>query len=156
MIDDRYNEMYIQYANESSSVFRNAKRLGYKPSTVSVAVGDVEFSQLVPAISSGSTYIPDTGSAGIIKEGTKLVNNSGDNVYSVVQRCDMKNYTSSVVEQKSGDNPTYFRISNTTKIRSGKLQKKTVTVGDPVSYRKLLVDSNVAFIESVVDAEGNK
>lgn len=155
-IDDRYAESYIQHAMESESIFRNAKRLGYKPNTVSISVGEVEFSQLVPATLSGSTYIPDTGSAGVIKENTVLSNTSGEYKYYTLNRCDMKNYNSASVEQSSSNNPTFFRVYNTTQVRSGNKKRKTISVGDPESYRSVMVDKNVAYIENVEDSEGNK
>lgn len=155
-IDDRYAESFIQHAMDSGSVFRNAKRLGYRPQTVSIAIGEAEFSQLVPAVLSGGTYIPDTGSAGVVKENTKLSNTSGENKYFTIDRCDMKGYTSASVELSSSNNPTYFRIYNSTRVRSGNKKRKTVTVGDPQSYREVMVDKNVAYIENVTDSEGNK
>lgn len=157
-IDDRFSESYLQYALETESVYRNAKRLGYKPQSVSLAIGEVEFSQLVPSVLSGSgKYYPDTGSAYIIKENTRLTNTSGENRYFVTEQCNMKEYSSSSVELTgSSGEPTYHRIFKNTKVRSGNRKQKTISVGSAESYRNLFVDKNVAFIESIVDSEGNK
>lgn len=155
-IDEKFRNNFMQYADEAESVFRLAKERGYSPQTVSVAVGTVEFSQEVPAVLSGSVYEPDVSYAGVVNSGTIVSNANSSNRFEVIDTIDMDEYTDSVVvETGSGGEPVTFRIFKDTRVRSGQRQTKNISVSSFQTNLELFVDSNVAYIESVTDAEGN-
>ena len=156
-INDTYRQLLRQYATDNEAIFRNAKSLGYKIQTSKVAVGYVRFSQLVPAISSSGTYIPDTSYCAIINSGATVSNVNGAITYTTIEECDFSEYDSTLtdVTQFNAENPSQFRIYKDIKVRSGEKVIKKLTITDAISYKTLYVDDYVAFIESVVDEEGN-
>jgi hypothetical protein len=157
-LDDRFKELFIKYAEEPQSIFRDAKFLGYKPQTVSVSVGYVTFSQLVPAIlGEDGFYIPDENFCAVINEGSTVSSITGTNIYTTTEKCDMTDYDEFVIVELDGNNtPTLIRIYKETKIRSGINKQKRFNLVNPVPNLRLFIDESVAFIESITDSEGNR
>lgn len=158
-LDDRFKELFIKYSEEPQSIFRNSKFLGYKPQTVSVSVGFVTFSQLVPSVldEESGYYIPDENFCAVINEGTTVASITGTNVYTTTEKCDMSDYDEFVIVEVDGDNnPTIFRIYKETKIRSGINKQKVFQLTSPTPNLRLFIDESVAFIDSIYDSEGNR
>lgn len=157
-IDDRFRELFIQHAEEPESVFRNAKELGYNPKTVSVATGTVQLSQIVPrrATLSGG-FEPDTDYCAKIPAGTIFSNNINTLQYRSILPTDMRAYENAIPDTRDvGGNPLTFRIFKNIKVRSGINKTKNIQFTTPIPYAKVFLDSNVAFVESVVDSSNNK
>lgn len=158
-IDEKFRNNFLEYADDIESVFRLAKEKGYKPQTVSVAVGNIELSQLVPSVDSGGEFIPDTSYCGMVKAGTRFSNVNSSSTYELIQDVDMGEYivgSEEVVSTDGGGNPEFFRVYNTGKVRSGQKKLKSISVGNFEANLELFLDNNVAFIESIEDSEGNK
>jgi len=157
-LDDRFKELFLRYAEEPTSIFRNAKFLGFKPQTVSVAVGTLTISQLCPStLNDEGFWVPDEDYCAVLDEGSIVSTIAGSAQYTTVEKCNMADYTQFTVIEVDGDNnPTLFRIYKTTPIRSGLIKSKTVSLIQPNPNLRLLVDSNVAFVEAVTDSEGNR
>lgn len=156
-LDDQNKERYLQFATERESLFRIAKTLGYKTKTVSIGLGEITVSQRVPSKLVSGEYVPDSDYCATIQAGMVASNASNTTYVTTIEVCNMKNYTDSVVETRDANaNPTNFIISKNIKVRTGRKQQKTISLTDPVPYLSIFVDQNVAYIESVVDSEGNK
>lgn len=157
-LDDRFKELFLRYAEEPTSIFRNAKFLGYKPQTVSVAVGRITISQVCPSkLDDDGFWVPDEDYCAIIDEGSVVSTITGTSQYTTVEKCNMADYTQFTVLEVDGDNnPLLYRIYKTTPIRSGITKTKTISLINPTPNLRLLIDSNVAFVDSVNDAEGNR
>lgn len=156
-LDENYRGNFLRYLDDSDieSAFRLAKDKGYKPQIVSIAVGEVQLSQLVPAVLNDSDK-PDKSYAGTIGAGTLFSNFSESSSYELIETVYMSEYTSSeAVETGIGGATTYYRIYATGKVRSGTRKRKEIAVGDPEKNLEVLVDDNVSFVESVVDSDGN-
>jgi hypothetical protein len=154
--DETTKERYRQLATQPDSVYRNAYNIGYKPKTVSVAVGEVIISQIVPATSVNGQIVPDVTFAGIIAKDAVFGTNSQPVACTSIEDCNMADYFDSVPSAFDNLNvPTQFRIFNRVKVRTGLKKTKRITVDSPTPYLKLLVDTDVAFIQSVTDSEEN-
>lgn len=160
-LDDRFKELFIQYCEEKESVFRNARSLGYKPKTVSVAVGNVQLSQLVPSKFEGGEYSPDYSYGAFVPINTIVGTINNSNFYTTIENIDFsisneKNLDVVVDSVDEFDNPTFYRIIKNVKVRSGEVKTKQINITSPTPNLSLMIDSNVAFIESVTDSENNK
>jgi hypothetical protein len=58
-LDNQFQENFLQYARQTNNLFELAYMFGYKPNVTQVAVTEIDFYQQLPAVSSGSTSIPD-------------------------------------------------------------------------------------------------
>lgn len=154
-IDDRYRQMFRQYATDPEAIFRIAKSMGYKPQTVSVAFGKVELSQIVPAILNGSDYEPDVDFAGVVSKGSVFSDSLRSNFYTLLSDCNMGEYDSYVLESESGGVPESYRIYKSANVRSGDIKEKNIDVDEFQRFLEINLDNNVAFIESIVDADNN-
>ena len=155
-IDDKFRQNFLQYSDQIESVFRLAKEKGYRPQTVAVALGNVEFSQIVPATLSGSVYVPDDSYAGIIQDGTQVSNFDNNTYYELNGSVDMSDYSrSQIVQTGSSGEPTQFRIYKSGEVHSGKRKTKQINVNSFEKNLELFVDQNVAYIESIEDSNGN-
>lgn len=155
-LDDRFKQNFIQYATDPESVFRLAKSRGYKPQTVSVSYGEVELSQLVEAVSDAQGgFIPDVNQCAVVKSGAYFSDSSQSTTYTLLDNCDMENYDRFELVEESGGVPTFFRVYKSVKVRSGEKKTKRIEITSTDPYPEFLVDSNVAFINSIVDSDGN-
>lgn len=154
--DENFKQLFQKYAYEPEAIFRNARAVGYNPETVSVAVGEVQISQIVPAYLNNGEYVPDKDYAGIVGIGSRFTDFTGESKYTTIEDVNMKDYENSILEETdTNENPAYYRIFKTAKVRSGKKLQKEIAINDPQANLKLFVDDNVAYIDSVEDSEGN-
>jgi len=116
-LDNQFQENYLQYARQTNNLFELAYMFGYKPRVTQAATTTVTFYQQVPAVLSGSVYVPDYTYALFIPANSSitstlnniqpfLVENPVD--FSVSSSSDPTEVT---VYSTSGGNPTYFLIS---------------------------------------------
>lgn len=116
-----------------------------------LAVGEVTFTQLVPLKMVDDEQVPNLDYAGIIDANSVVSNISNAITYTTIEKCDMRFYDTAVIQ---GSN---FILAKKCKIRSGRNKIKEVSVeSDPMSYRRVYVDKNVAMIQSVIDSQGNR
>lgn len=154
-IDDRYKQQFLQHADDLESMYRISKSKGYKPLTVSIAYGTVELSQNVPSTIVDNEYVPDEDFMGLIRKNSVFSDVSKNNYYTVLEDTNMRNYESIEVLEESGSNPSLYRITKDIRVRSGELKEKRLVVEDVEQYKTLSLDSDVAFVESVIDSDGN-
>ena len=74
-LDNQIQETFIQKARQTTNLYALAYSLGYVPKVTTVATSEISFYQQVPAILSGSTYVPDFDFSLIIPENTQVTSN---------------------------------------------------------------------------------
>jgi hypothetical protein len=163
-LDNQVQETYLQYARQTNNIYDLAYMLGYKPKVTSVATANVDFYQQVPAIPSGSTYIPDYTYALQVLPNT-VINSTSDSTLKFLLK-DKIDFTFSssldptivTIYSTNGPSsaPTYFLLKKTRNVTSATIKSTTVTFGDPIPFNYFdIVDTNIVNILDIVDSQGN-
>ena len=150
-LDDRFRQVFVQHANDIESVFRLAKSRGYKPNTVSIAYGEVRLSQEVDALN-GEV---DLSKCSVVYSGAKVSDRSRNRIYTTLEQCNFKKYTDAEVIEESAGVPTRYRVSKNVKVRSGEEATKRIEISATDPYPTFLLDSDVAYVTSIEDSDGN-
>jgi hypothetical protein len=58
-LDNQIQENFLQYARQSNNLYELAYMFGYKPKVTGLATTNLDFFQLLPAITSGTQKVPD-------------------------------------------------------------------------------------------------
>ena len=162
-IDNQVQENFIQYSRQTKNLYELAYMYSYKPKVTGLANTDITLFQLLPAVASGSAFIPDWNYALLFPENLTIT--SADNLSQtfVTQDSVDMTFSSSVsptnvtVAQISGTDPTYYLISKKVKAVSGAIQTTTFTFGDFVPFPTVTIkDSNIANIVDVFDSNNNE
>jgi len=155
-IDDRFRQNFLQYATDLESIYRISKSRGYKPQTVSVAYGNVEFSQLTGAkLNVNMDHVPDEDDCAVIKSGAIISDVSKSATFTTLESCDFKNYDRYEVVERTNNVPVKFRVYKKVKVRSGNVKTRQLDIGTPDKYPSFFIDNNVAFIIDISDSNGN-
>lgn len=160
-LDKRFNESFIETAQESKNLFKHAKQLGFKAFGKTAAIGVIDCYLSVPSISENGKLIPDMRYAGNVKRGAKLRSKFGktyetlqDVLFSKVDFNDPR--FSQVGERDAQTNqPRTFvlKVPNIS-IKAGETKTTTVSVGNYQKFLKLtLADNDVLEIIKVTDSE---
>lgn len=161
-LDQQFNEMRMQTAQQEKNVQLLAKSKGYHPRGPSASTVTQAFFVEVPATLSASEYIPDYRYAPRLLAGTRVSGPNG----TYYETFDEINFASSSMEQpltkaitvrnQTTNNPEKFALKKTTTMTAGKTVTDTVNVGDFQSfYRYQLSQPDVIEIISVEDSDGN-
>jgi len=159
-IDKQFQETLLHSAQEKKNIFKIAQSFGYKPKLSSPAVAVCQFSVEVPALASGTTFVPDTNYAPILTANSKVASETGiefrvlDDVnFKVSTALDSRKDT---ISQYDGTTPTHFRLEKNALVESGTKVSETFTFGAAKKFDKVfLTNENVVHIESVIDDDGN-
>jgi len=161
-LDNQFQENYLQYARQTNNLFELAYMFGYKPNVTQVATTNITFYQQVPAVLSGSIYIPDYTYALFIPANasiTSTLNNIQpflieDPVdFSVSSSSDPTEVT---VYSTSGGNPTYFLLKKDRKAISATINTTTISFGSPIKFDTRTINSSkIISILDVTDSQGN-
>ena len=161
-LDNQFQETFLQYARQTNNLYELAYMFGYKPNVTGVALVDINFYQQVPAISSGSSYIPDFNYSLYIEPNATVTSNLNSNIsflvgdpidFSVSSSGDPTEIT---VYEISGGNPTYFLLKKSRKAVSSTINTKTFSFGSPVKFSTVELDAtNLVNILDCVDSDGN-
>ena len=84
-LDNQIQETYLQYARQTNNLYELAYMFGYKPNVTQVATVDLSFYQQVPALSSGSTYIPDYSYALFVPANTTISSTDPSNTTFIIE-----------------------------------------------------------------------
>jgi len=160
-LDNQIQENFLQYTRQDNNLYELAYMFGYKPKTTGLATTEITFYQLLPAISSGSSTIPDYDYALYIDSNTTISSPNGNSFiiedsidFSVSNSLDP---TSVSIAQISAGNPTYFLLQKTRKATSGTISSTTFSFGNHQEFPTVELNvSNLAEIIDIVDSEGNK
>jgi hypothetical protein len=155
-VDYQANESFLGTASEFENVVKLAKQVGYRFQENPSSHGIATFFVLVPANSNGlgpdNRYIP------ILKKGTILSTNSGNN-FTLNEDVHFDKPENEVVVGQVNDTtgvPTSYAIKGYGRVISGALERLSIPVGEFQRFLKIPVNiNNLAEIVSVVDSEGN-
>jgi len=161
-LDNQVQETYLQYARQTNNIYDLAYMLGYKPKVTSVASVNIDFYQQIPAITSGSTYIPDYTYALQIFPNT-VINSTSNSTIKFLLKVDFTfssslDPTTVTVYSTNGPNsaPTYFLLKKTRNIISATIKSTTVSFTNPVPFNYTdITDTNIVSILDIVDSTGN-
>ena len=160
-LDQQFNEMRMQTAQQEKNVQLFAKSKGYKPrGPAASSVTQAIFAE-VPATLVNGDYIPDYKFAPRLLPGTRVAGPNG----TYFETYDEVSFASSSAEQPltkavtsrdpTNNNPTKFALKKTTTMTNGKTVTDVATVGDfQKFFRYELAQSDVIEIISVSDADG--
>ena len=162
-LDNQVQETYLQYARQTNNLYELDYMFGYKPNVTQVATTYVDFYQQVPAILSGSEYVPDFDYSLYIPPSSTVSQNTVNKISFLVQEpidfsvSSSGDPTTITVYQVSGNTPTYFLLKKTRKAISSTINTTQFTFTTPVQYSTVLINSsNIVGILDVTDSDNNK
>lgn len=160
--DYTFKESLLYNTQERKNIIALAKYLGYRTKPAKGATGLISVFQICPSILENGQYVPDPRYLLNIKENMQVSNNAGASfltsgpVNFAVDTI-LSPRTTTVYQRDDAGIPTFFLLKKDVNIRSGKVVRKTFTVGEMQQFLKLYLDeSNVLEIISVTDADNNK
>jgi hypothetical protein len=154
-LDNQLQETYLQYARQTNNLYELAYMFGYKPNVTQVATTFVNFYQQVPAIQSGSIYVPDFSFALYIEPNSTVTQNTTNKVPFLIQDPIDFSVSSSgdptevTVYEISGVIPTKFLLKKTRKAISSTIETAEFQFGAPVQYST--VEINAEKIVGILD-----
>ena len=154
-LDNQLQETYLQYARQTNNLYELAYMFGYKPNVTQVATTFINFYQQVPAIQSGSIYVPDFSFALYIEPNSTVTQNTTNKVPFLIQDPIDFSVSSSgdpteiTVYEISGVIPTKFLLKKTRKAISSTIETAEFQFGAPVQYST--VEINAEKIVGILD-----
>lgn len=161
-LDQQFNELRMQSAQQAKNVQMIAKSKGYKPRGPAASTVTQAFFIEVPATTSGTSFAPDYRFAPKLLPGTRVVSSNGM-YFETYEEIDFANdlpdspLVAAVTERNSTTgNPQKFALRKTIQMQAGKTETDTVSiVGFQPFYRYELSKPNVIEILSITDSDGN-
>jgi hypothetical protein len=161
-LDNQIQETFIQYARQKGNLFNLAYMLGYRPKVTTAASVELDFYQQVPAISVGSSQVPDYNYSLQILENTRISTAGANSTNFIIQDKIDFSYSSSAdstevsVYTIAGSQPTSFLLKKTRKAISATINSSTFSFGSPQRFSTVEVTvPNIIGILDVVDSDGN-
>jgi len=163
-LDNQLQETYLQYARQTNNLYELAYMFGYKPNVTQVATTYVDFYQQVPALPSGSTFIPDFSYSLYVEPNSTVTQNTVNKVtfliedpidFSVSSSGDPTEVT---VYEITGATPTYFLLKKTRKAISATINTTEFGFGAvPVPFSTVEINTNkIVGILDITDTNENK
>ena len=161
-VDNQFRESLLHAAEEKKNIYKIAQSLGYKPKVSHPSTAICEFTIEVPATTSDDTnYRPDLDYAPIL-DGNSLFGASNGSEFRLMD--DVNFAVSSSLDRMdvaiskfSGNVPTYYSLTKTGQVESGKRYSEDFTFGAAQKFNTaVLSDSQVIEIVSITDSDGNK
>ena len=161
-LDNQIQENFIQLARQENNLFSLAYLLGYRPRVTTAAVTKIDFYQIVPYVTSGSSRIPDYSYALTIAENesirsttntalTFLVQDSID--FSVSNSLDP---TITTVYQTAANQPITYLLKKTRPAISSTINTTTFSVGAPQDFLTLEINAaEIIGVLDIIDSQGN-
>jgi hypothetical protein len=161
-LDNQIQETFIQYARQKENLFNLAYMLGYRPKVTTAASVELDFYQQVPAISVGSSQVPDYNYSLQVLENTR-VSTAGANAtnFIIQDKIDFSYSSSSDPTEVSvytiaGNQPTSFLLKKTRKSISATINSSTFSFGSPQRFSTIEITvPNIIGILDIVDSDGN-
>jgi hypothetical protein len=160
-LDTQFRENLMTFAQEEENIIRLAQSFGFKPKPATGAISEADLFQLVPATTSGSTYIPDERF--YLKLGQNSVFASeefGAVTFRNTEEIDFSDLTGqslSVFSVDANGNPRTYLVKKQAKLEAGEIKLVTQTFDDPVRFSKIVLpDANVLGILKIEDSNGNE
>ena len=162
-LDNQFQETYLQYARQTNNLYELAYMFGYKPNVTGVALVDISFYQQVPAILSGSSYVPDFNYTLYIEPNARVTSNLNSNISFLVEDPIDFSVSSSgdptevTIYQIAGSTPQSFLLKKNRKAISANINQKQYTFDEPVQFATVdLSDENIIGILDCFDSDSNQ
>jgi len=159
--DYSMKENMIQHAQERKNLYSLAQSFGYKPKVSVASVVTIDAFIEVPATGTGAASAPDFDYAPILLTGM-VVKSSGGIKFTTINDIDFAAESSvdtvdvSISRVDGNGQPTHYILKKQVQAVSGEGQTKTITIGEPEKYKKILIsDDNIIGIDKVVDSDDN-
>lgn len=162
-LDNQLQETFLQYAKQKDNLYTMAYMLGYRPKVTSAAIVDLDVYQQLPAVSSGSSVIPDFSYAMTIEQGMQVKSNVDSSVlFYVPQKVDFTTSSSldpTTVEVYTVDGsnvPTSYLLKKTVQAISGQVKTQSFTFGAAQRFSTISIqDNSIITILDAKDSNGN-
>jgi len=140
-LDNQFQEVFTQYAQQTNNIFELAYMFGYKPKISTAAQVVVDFYQQVPSKLSSSIYIPDYDYALTVNENATVTSQNGIS-FIIQDKIDFsvsssQDPTQISVYQVAGNIPQYFLLKKSRKSISATINTQTFTFTDPVPFNTI-------------------
>jgi hypothetical protein len=161
-LDNQIQENFLQYAREESNLLTLAYMLGYKPKVTSPAGVELTFYQQVPAIFSGSVYVPDFNYALKLAENASIGSTLTGTPSFLVQDPVDFSFSSSLdptvvsVFQITSNQPSRYLLTKNRKAISATINTTTFTFGSPQQFSTVEInDTDIIKVLDITDSQGN-
>jgi len=164
-IDKQTQENFLLFAQDKQNLISMAYALGYRPKVTATAVVDLEVSQQIPAMISGSIAIPDYSYALTVAQEAKVRTSAANNVVFITQDLVDFSFSSSAdptttniyqISSNTGQ-PEYYILKKKVKAIAGSVKTSTYTFGDPIKFNTAQLEgTDIIQILDVIDSDGNK
>tara|TARA_R110002074_G_scaffold125603_2_gene262977 strand:+ start:410 stop:2290 length:1881 start_codon:yes stop_codon:yes gene_type:complete len=159
--DYSMKENMIQHAQERKNLYSLAQSFGYKPKVSVASVVTIDTFMEVPATGTGAASAPDYDYAPILLTGMVIKSASGVR-FTTINDIDFASEGSddvvdvSISRVDGNGQPTHYLLKKQVQAVSGEGKTKSITLGDPEKYKKILInDDNIIGIDKVVDSDDN-
>ena len=163
--DTQARESLLTHAEERYNLYQLAQITGYKAKTYTPSTVKLDTYQLVPALGTGTSAVPDMKYALTIKAGARIGTEGPPAIkLRTLDSVDFKLTSSisptdiTVYELDDTGNVTYYLLKKQVSAISGELKEKTYTFTNPKVYDKIVLpeeDTNVLEIVEIRDSENN-
>jgi hypothetical protein len=160
-LDNQFQEVFTQYAQQTNNVYELAYMFGYKPNVSTAAQTVIDFYQQVPSKFVGGVYVPDYDYALTVNENVTVTSQNGTS-FIVQDKIDFSLSSSQdptlvSVYQVAANNPQYFLLKKSRKALSATVNTQTFSFTDPIPFNTLTLSANNFLkILDIVDSDGNK
>jgi len=162
-LDNQIQETFLQFARQPNNLYELAYMFGYKPNVTQVATTNIDFYQQVPAILSGSTYVPDFSYALSIADNAVLSSPVSPNIpfitedpvdFSISSSGDPTEVT---IYSLSGNNPEFFLLKKSRRAISSTINTTQFTFGAPQQFSTVDINADrIIGILDVFDTDSNE
>jgi len=163
-LDNQIQETYLQYARQTNNLYELAYMFGYKPNVTQVATTNIDFYQQVPAILSGSTYMPDFNYALFVTQNAQVSATTNPNISFLIE--DPVDFTVSssgdpteisIFSIDGSNNPLYYLLKKTRKAISANVNTTTFTFGAPEQFTTVEINTDkIVGILDIFDSDSNE
>lgn len=160
--DIQLQETFLQYAQEPGNLYSLAYMMGYRPKTSTAASVTLDVYQQVPAILSGTEYVPNFDYALTIDNNSTLQSNTNPVTQFLIQDKIDFSFSSSydptevTVLQTSLGNPSVFLLKKQAQAISAEIKTIEVTVDTFERFKTISVaDSDILGVLNITDSNSN-
>jgi hypothetical protein len=157
-LDNQIQENYLQYARQTNNLYELAYMFGYKPNVTQTATTYIDFYQQVPALLSGSTYVPDFSYALFINQNAQVKSTSNSSISFLVDNpidfsvSSSGNPTEVSIFSSAGGNPTFFLLKKSSKATAATISTTSFTFGPPIPFSTVnIVGEKIVGILDITD-----
>ena len=154
--DTQLQETFLTHAKDKKNLFNLAYMMGYTPKLTGASEVELEVSQLVGAIQSGSAYIPDWTQAAFIEANSTIRStDSSKTKFLTITPIDFtfsSSYdpTEVTINTLAGGNPSEFILKKKVRAYSGEIKETDFTIDTVDKFKTLTItDSNIIGINTV-------